>query len=362
MAPVPGLGGRGLTEPERKALRQQIAEKKAEQVKADSATQLAKDKASVKRPTKGRVVSGTRDPAQVRGGAKKDWRYRNRTGGVVQGAETSERQRKAAREAEQARRANRPSRAATPQAEKPKNSNYTPKPKKDQGPPEKRDPNGERAVLEHLGHGPKGGKGPAKGKTGPLPKTPTKPGKSTKSKSGDPIKTVDGQPWRGTDPDGRLTKNGPKEGVHYPKGGKRPTQKEWQAHRDSSRNRVLKSQPGQGANTGGTGRDADGGKGRTSFEDGRREGMAGQAKDRPPVYKPEDDGKRNYNASKASPKELHDAVKEADDETKKKIRDILNGVTKSQKIPAHGGGGIPARKKPTSTGGSSVVKGLTPRF
>lgn len=47
-----------------------------------------------------------------------------------------------------------------------------------------------------------------------------------------------------------------------------------------------------GTQFGGTGKDADGGKGRTQFEDTRRGGNSGSP-DRPPIYKPVDDGERN---------------------------------------------------------------------
>lgn len=48
---------------------------------------------------------------------------------------------------------------------------------------------------------------------------------------------------------------------------------------------LMKAQPGPGAPTGGTGKDSDGGKTRTQFEDDRRTQNQG-GKDRPPVYKP----------------------------------------------------------------------------
>lgn len=65
----------------------------------------------------------------------------------------------------------------------------------------------------------------------------------------------------------------------------------------------YRKQPGQGAPTGGTGKDADGGKGRTQFEDDRRNGNAG-GKDRPEIYKPNDDGNRDgyINRLKPGPK------------------------------------------------------------
>lgn len=49
---------------------------------------------------------------------------------------------------------------------------------------------------------------------------------------------------------------------------------------------------------GGTGKDADGGKGRTQFEDDRRKGNQG-GKDRPPIYKPQDDGQRGGYANRS---------------------------------------------------------------
>ncbi len=45
--------------------------------------------------------------------------------------------------------------------------------------------------------------------------------------------------------------------------------------------------------TGGTGKDADGGKERAQFEGDRRDANS-NSPDRPPVYKPVDDGVRNY--------------------------------------------------------------------
>lgn len=50
---------------------------------------------------------------------------------------------------------------------------------------------------------------------------------------------------------------------------------------------------------GGTGPDADKGKGRTQFEDDRRGGNIG--KDRPPAYKPDDDGERGGYIGRAKP-------------------------------------------------------------
>lgn len=64
--------------------------------------------------------------------------------------------------------------------------------------------------------------------------------------------------------------------------------------------RTVKKQPGPGAPTGGTGKDADGGKGRTQFEDDRRNGNAG-GKDRPPVYKPPTDYVGGYQSKKIPP-------------------------------------------------------------
>jgi hypothetical protein len=52
----------------------------------------------------------------------------------------------------------------------------------------------------------------------------------------------------------------------------------------------VKAQPGPGAPTGGTGKDADGGKERTLFEDERRRQNEG-GKDRPPVYRPTPTGR-----------------------------------------------------------------------
>lgn len=54
----------------------------------------------------------------------------------------------------------------------------------------------------------------------------------------------------------------------------------------------AKSSPGPGPTGTGGGRDADGGKDRTQFEDDRRKDNEG-GKDRPPIYKPQDDGERN---------------------------------------------------------------------
>lgn len=51
---------------------------------------------------------------------------------------------------------------------------------------------------------------------------------------------------------------------------------------------------------GGTGPDADKGKQRTEFEDTRRGGNQGGA-DRPPVYKPQDDGQRGGYVGRSSP-------------------------------------------------------------
>jgi hypothetical protein len=52
------------------------------------------------------------------------------------------------------------------------------------------------------------------------------------------------------------------------------------------------AQPGPGAPTGGTGRDTpQGGKDRGQFEDDRQKDR-GTGKDRPPIYKPDDDGER----------------------------------------------------------------------
>jgi len=51
---------------------------------------------------------------------------------------------------------------------------------------------------------------------------------------------------------------------------------------------------------GGTGKDADKGKQRTEFESQRRGGNAG-GKDRPPIYKPNDDGERGGYTGRAKP-------------------------------------------------------------
>ena len=47
-----------------------------------------------------------------------------------------------------------------------------------------------------------------------------------------------------------------------------------------------------GTQLGGTGKDADKGKERTQFEKDRQGRMQGSGGDRPPVYKPKDDGER----------------------------------------------------------------------
>ena len=55
---------------------------------------------------------------------------------------------------------------------------------------------------------------------------------------------------------------------------------------------ARKAQPGPGAPTGGTGRDTPGaGKERGGFEQDRQKDR-GTGKDRPPIYKPDDDGER----------------------------------------------------------------------
>lgn len=59
----------GLTPSQRRELQRRINEKKGTPAS-----------------TSGRLLVGTPDPAKVRGGESKDWRNRNRTGGVVQGA------------------------------------------------------------------------------------------------------------------------------------------------------------------------------------------------------------------------------------------------------------------------------------
>lgn len=140
MAAVPGLQ-RALSPAERNALRAKIATKKAAQVAAENATRAAKDKKSVEdksvAPKKrtyntkqstgsGRVIGRPEQYPKPKVKAGKDTvRVRTRTGSTVVGAPTSERQRAKSRADElAARAARRPSRAATPQSEKPKNSNY----------------------------------------------------------------------------------------------------------------------------------------------------------------------------------------------------------------------------------------------
>jgi hypothetical protein len=55
----------------------------------------------------------------------------------------------------------------------------------------------------------------------------------------------------------------------------------------------LKAQPGQGAPTGGAGRDTpEAGQERSQFEKDRQGRMQGSGGDRPPVYVPKDDGER----------------------------------------------------------------------
>lgn len=123
MAAAPALSGE-----QRNQLRVQIAKKRAEQLRADNANLLAKDKAKNSPKTKGRVVSPVdkEAPNKVKvGGRTVNVRTRN-PDTKVQGAPTSERQRAKSRADELAKRAaKRPSRAVTPTKEKPKKNSST---------------------------------------------------------------------------------------------------------------------------------------------------------------------------------------------------------------------------------------------
>lgn len=324
MAPVPGLGGRALTEGQRKALRQQIAEKKAEQVKADLATRAAKDKANVQaglgQGAKPRRKKGPEfAPTKVKAGGRTVHTKTRVPTTVVQGAPDNERQRK--------RAAQRPSRAVAPQLERPKNPNYKPKPKKDQGPPEKKG-----KVKSSGGYEAPVVRGPHTSDYHPdgrekdkYVRQPAKP-TSVKSSPGHqyPANWLELTPAQR----GKIIDEGRAAAGFKPK--KVPDPKN-DAPWNKPRGGAAKSSPGPGPTGTGGGRDADGGKDRTNFEDERRKTNTG-GKDRPAVYKPEDDGQRG------------------------------GYIGRSKKVIPAPGGGIPARKKKTNTGGTSVVKGLTPRF
>ncbi len=96
----------------------------------------------------------------------------------------------------------------------------------------------------------------------------------------------------------------PRQGPYVPpkpKGGPGPGRT---IHNPEPGPTIQKAQPGPGAPTGGTGTDADGGKQRGQFEGDRRNGNAG-GKDRPPVYKPQDDGQRGGYVNRTIPVAAH---------------------------------------------------------
>lgn len=188
-----------------------------------------------------RILIGTPDPATTRGGAKKDWRLRNKTGGVVQGSDRRTGQKpETAREAV-ARKARERADAA---AKKP-----TPKDK------------------------------PGKGKT--------------------PMKSTGGKPANDPALAGRHTVAGKTFAQQQEQ--RRQHLKDTQPHLDKLDKNKKNSQPGPGASTGGSGRDdAAAGKTRSEFEKARQKDR-GTGVDRPGVYKPPTDYRGGYQ-SKASPK------------------------------------------------------------
>jgi hypothetical protein len=119
------------------------------------------------------------------------------------------------------------------------------------------------------------------------------------------------------------------------------------------------SQPGPGPSGTGAGRDTPGaGKERGQFEQDRQRDR-GTGKDRPPVYKPPTDYRGGYqtSAKKGTDKPIHEQVRDADEKTKQKIRDILDGKSDTTTAPR-----IPApQKKKLPSPGSSTVRGLTLR-
>lgn len=115
----------------------------------------------------------------------------------------------------------------------------------------------------------------------------------------------------------------------------------------------IDSSPGPGASGTGGGRDTPGaGKERGQFEQDRQR-ERGTGKDRPPIYKPPPHTPGGYQSSKGgSAKPIHEQVRDADEETKQKIRDILDGKAKSKPIPA------PPKKKLPPIGNGGIVRGL----
>jgi hypothetical protein len=99
-----------------------------------------------------------------------------------------------------------------------------------------------------------------------------------------------------------------------------------------------------GAPTGGTGKDADGGTERDHFEAERRKRMQG-GKDRPPVYKPQDDGQRGGYTNRSKPIPPRPEGRQAPRES---------GTLRTDAKPIIS----PEKKRKIPNPGSSMVRGL----
>ena len=189
-----------------------------------------------------------------------DWRYKTRTGSTVQGSPQRAGQRPPTVAEEVARKAK----------ERADRNQKKPAPKDNPAGPRKSIPGQAQDDKEWDQSLQPGGRSPRN----PQPKNPVPKPKPSGVK-GLTLRVPSGKgPYVPPKPKGGP---GPGRTIHDPEAGKL----------------VMKSQPGPGAPTGGAGRDTPGaGKERGIFEKERQGRMQGSGGDRPPIYKPKDDGER----------------------------------------------------------------------